>query len=106
MFRSGAGHLVAVGGNDDRGGDVEIDDALPDADDQWQAGEEAEGLSGEAGRAQPGWDHCERPHARRSGGVGCALTTAKITYSNVPRGRTRCKPTQTTQRAIEIPPLT
>ena len=59
--------LVAVGGDDAAVGDAERDDALQDADDEGDAGEEAERLSGETRRAQSRWDDGERPHVRLAG---------------------------------------
>ena len=60
------GDLVAVGGHDDPVGDADLGDALPDADDQRKAGEQAERLSGETRGAQSSWDDGERPHTWRS----------------------------------------
>lgn len=87
MFDRDTRHFVAVGCDDDGIRDVELDDALPNADDERQSGEEAKWFSGETGGTQSGWDHGEHTHRSRSlgGGVGgeTALTTAKITCSNV-----------------------
>ncbi len=58
--------LVAVGGDDDAIGDLEGAHALEDADDDRDAGEEAQGLPGEARGAQPGRDDGEGAHGRRT----------------------------------------
>ena len=87
MLARDAGNFVAIGRHDDCVRDVELDDALPHADDERQSGEESKWFSGETGGTQSGWDHGEHTHRSRSlgGGVGgeTALTTAKITCSNV-----------------------
>jgi hypothetical protein len=70
-------NLGAIRCDDDAIGDTGFDDALPHANYQREAGEKAEGFSGETGRAQSGWDHSERLHASRSARV--ALTAAKFT---------------------------
>ena len=84
VIRSHALHLVAIGGHDDRRGHVQLRDAPPDADDERQTGEEAEGFTGETRGAQSGWDNSEHSLAWRSRGVGWAawgaLATAKITF--------------------------
>src|SRR2546425_9614469 len=84
-----AGHFVAVGGDDAAVGDVHRAHALPDADDDRKTGEEAEGLAGEARRAQTSWDDGERPHTRRRS----AVPAARVTLLNVasPTGRHNCQ---------------
>ena len=82
MLAYGVGDLVTVGCDDAMGRDVERLDALPDADYQRQTGEEAKWFSGEAARTQPGWDHSERLHARRSAGQE-TQEAAPITDRNV-----------------------
>ena len=86
LARAALRDLVAVGRDDDPVGDADLGHALPDADDEWEAGEESEGFSGETRRTQSGWDHGERPHARRSGGMRTAESTptaATVTSLNV-----------------------
>ena len=77
------GDLIAVRSYHDALGDVHIDDALPNANDQRQAGEESERFSGETGRSQSGWDDGKRPHTGRSGQNVSAHSAANITFSNV-----------------------
>ena len=69
--------FVAVGRDEAAVDDVERQHALPHADDERQAGEDAKRFAGEARRAQAGWDYGERPHSWRS--VGVALTAAIFT---------------------------
>ena len=85
MVRDDVGDLVAVGGDDDAIGHADLDDALPDANDQREAGEKAKRFSGETRGAQSSWDDGERPHTGRSWGCVSARTAAKITFSNVAR---------------------
>jgi hypothetical protein len=73
----GVADFLAVRRDDDVVRDACIEHPLPDADNQWNAGEQAERLSGEARRAQSCWDDSERLHALRSRGV--APTAAKFT---------------------------
>jgi hypothetical protein len=73
----GVADFLAVRRDDDVVRDACVEHPLPDADNEWNAGEQAEGLSGEAGRPQSCWDDSERLHAVRS--VGVALTAAKFT---------------------------
>jgi hypothetical protein len=70
-------NLVAIRRYDDAVRDINVDHALPDADDERNAGQKAERLPGEARRAQSGWDDSERVHASRS--VGVELSAAKFT---------------------------
>jgi hypothetical protein len=77
VFANDIGNFSAVGRDDHSIGDVDVDDALPNANHQREAGEKAEGFLGEAGRAQPSWDYSERLHASRSARV--ALTAAEFT---------------------------
>ena len=57
-------------------GDAERADALPDADDQGESREEAEGLSGETRGAQSCWDDGERLHAEA--GPGCNFHAIEV----------------------------
>ena len=58
--------LVAIGGDDDVVGDAEGAHALEDADDDGDAGQQAQGLAREARRTQPSGDDGERPHDERA----------------------------------------
>jgi hypothetical protein len=75
VFGGNRGHFGGIGGDDAVVGDASFADALPDAEDQREAAEEAEGFSREAGRPQPSWDDGERPHSWRL----CALPTTTVT---------------------------
>src|SRR4051794_22940385 len=79
MGRQLAHHFVAVGGDHAPVSDAGISDALPDPNDERNAGEKSERLAGEAGRAQASWDDGERPHTRR----GKARAAAKVTPSKL-----------------------
>jgi hypothetical protein len=69
--------FVTIRRDDNVVSDTGVEHALPHANNEWDAGEKAERLSGEARRPQSGWDDSERLHAFRS--VGVALTAAKFT---------------------------
>jgi hypothetical protein len=56
--------FLTVRGHDARVRDAHRGDAFQDSEDQGLPGEQAEGLAGEARRAQSGWDDGERPHGR------------------------------------------
>jgi hypothetical protein len=74
--------FFGIGSYDDTVEQPELRHALPNADDERKAGEEAEGFAGETRRAQSGWDDGERPHSWRPGpfSIGNALTGAKFTF--------------------------
>ena len=82
MVGGDASDFVAIGRDHHGGGNIELDDASPDAYDERKTGEKTEGFAGETSGTQSGWDDSEHSHAWRSpgGGVEGALTTAKITY--------------------------
>jgi hypothetical protein len=67
--------LLTLGGDDAPLGDSHLLDALPDANDEWESGEEAKGFAREARRAQTGWDDGQRPHSARCGGRAAAKCT-------------------------------
>jgi hypothetical protein len=74
VLRGDASDFITVCRDEDCSRDVEVDDAAPHADDEWETSEETEGFAGEASGAQAGWDNGEHSHAWRSRGGGGALT--------------------------------
>jgi hypothetical protein len=66
-FQDARGDLVAVSRDNDPVGDAEGADALENADDDGNASEEPEGLTGEPRGVEPRGDDGERPHVRLAG---------------------------------------
>jgi hypothetical protein len=82
VFRGNGGNFGRVGGDDAVVGDASFADALPDAEDQREAPEEAEGFPREAGRPQPSRDDGERPHFVAP---QCALPVTTVTFEKCSR---------------------